>query len=79
MGKRARGERGLPSPEAILAGRPGSWEADGVRNLLTSNVGHDEEHLLEHRTEALIVELDIDELLTGLPGDGRPPLLRLQP
>lgn len=52
--------------EAILAGRPGSWEADGVRNLLTSTVGHDEEHLLEHRTEALVVEVDIDELLTDL-------------
>lgn len=52
--------------EAILAGRPGSWEADGVRNLLTSAVGHDEEHLLEHRTEALVVDVDIDELLTDL-------------
>jgi hypothetical protein len=52
--------------EAILAGRPGSWEADGVRNLLTSTVGHDEEHLLEHRTEALVIDVDIDELLTDL-------------
>lgn len=52
--------------EAILAGRPGSWEADGVRNLLTSTVEPDEEHLLEHRTEALVVDVDIDELLTDL-------------
>jgi hypothetical protein len=52
--------------EAILAGRPGSWEADGVRNLLTSAVGHDEEYLLEHRTEALVVDIEIDDLLTDL-------------
>lgn len=52
--------------EAILAGRPGSWEADGVRNLLTSTVGHDEEYLLEHCTEALVVVLDINELLDDL-------------
>jgi hypothetical protein len=52
--------------EAILAGRPGSWEADGVRNLLTSAVGHDEEYLLEHRTEALVVDVDVDVLLTEL-------------
>jgi hypothetical protein len=52
--------------EAILAGRPGSWEADGVRNLLTSAVGHDEEYLLEHRTEALLVDVDVDVLLTEL-------------
>jgi hypothetical protein len=52
--------------EAILTGRPGSWEADGVRNLLTSTVGHDEEYLLEHRTEALVVDVDVDVLLTDL-------------
>lgn len=52
--------------EEILAGRPGSWEADGVRHLLTSTVGHDEGHLLEHRTEALVVDVDVDELLTDL-------------
>jgi hypothetical protein len=52
--------------EAILAGRPGSWEADGIRNLLTSTAGHDEEHLLEHRTEALVVDVNIDELLTDM-------------
>lgn len=52
--------------EAILAGRPGSWEADGVRNLLTSTVGHDEEYLLEHRTEALVVDVYLDELLADL-------------
>lgn len=49
--------------EAILAGRPGSWEADHVRNLLTSTVGYDGEYLLEHRTEPVVVTLFVDEIL----------------
>lgn len=52
--------------EAALAGRPGSWEADGVRDLLTSTVGHDEEYLLAHRTEALVFVLDVDDVLEDL-------------
>ncbi len=52
--------------EALLAGRPGSWEADGVRTLLTSTVGWDEEHLLEHRTEPLTVAVHVDDLLHEL-------------
>ena len=51
---------------AALAGRPGSWEADGVRNLLHATVGHDEEYLLEHRTEPLVVDLYVEEILTDL-------------
>ena len=52
--------------EVALRGRPGSWEADGVRSLLTSTVGHDEEYLLEHRTEPLVVELYVEEILADL-------------
>jgi hypothetical protein len=52
--------------EATLAGRPGSWEADSVRNLLVSTVGHDEQYLLEHRTEPLVIELKVDEILADL-------------
>jgi hypothetical protein len=52
--------------EALLAGRPGSWEADGVRSLLTSTVGWDEEHLIEHRTEPLTVVVNVDDLLNDL-------------
>jgi hypothetical protein len=52
--------------EQALAGRPGSWEADYVRNLLASTVGHDEEHLLEHRTEPLVLKVFVDELLVDL-------------
>jgi hypothetical protein len=49
--------------EAILAGRPGSWEADHLRSLLTSTVGYDGEYLLEHRTEPVVVTLFVDEIL----------------
>lgn len=49
--------------EAILAGRSGSWEAEGVRQLLLSTVGADESLLWEHRTEPLQITLYVDELL----------------
>lgn len=49
-----------------LAGRPGSWEADYVRNLLTSTVGHDEQQLLEHRTEPVVVHVFVDEIMVDL-------------
>lgn len=52
--------------EVALRGRPGSWEADGVRSLLTSPVGHDDEYLLEHRAEPLVVELYVEEILADL-------------
>jgi hypothetical protein len=54
----------IGSIEGVLAGRPGSWEADGVRQLLISTVGEDEEYLLEHRTEPVVIDLYIDEILT---------------
>ena len=52
--------------EELLAGRPGSWEAEHVRTLLTSTVGWDEEYLWAHRTEPLVVEVHVDHLLTEL-------------
>ena len=54
--------------EELLAGRPGSWEADYVRNLLTSTVGWGEEYLWEHRTEPVVIRVPVDGLLadTGL-------------
>ena len=55
--------------EAALAGRPGSWEADGVRQLLQSTVDDDEAHLWEHRTEPLQLTLYVDELLTDVDYD----------
>jgi hypothetical protein len=52
--------------EEALAGRAGSWGADYVRQMLQSTVGYDEEHLLEHRTEALTVVVAVDNLLNDL-------------
>lgn len=51
------------SVERALAGRPGSWEADGVRTLLTSTVGCGDEWLVEHRTEPVRVTVYVDEIL----------------
>lgn len=52
--------------EAVLAGRPGSWEADGVRHLITSTVGHGEQDLLAHRREPVLVEVLVSEILNDL-------------
>ena len=56
----------IGSIESVLAGRPGSWEADGVRTLLTATVGHDEQQLLAHRTEAVVVNINVDEMMVDL-------------
>lgn len=52
--------------ENVLAGRPGSWEADHVRQLLISTVGHDEQQLPEHRTEPVVVDVFVDEIMVDL-------------
>jgi hypothetical protein len=52
--------------EEALAGRPGSWEADSVRAMLHATVGYDEAHLVEHRTEPLVIPVAVDDLLTDL-------------
>lgn len=49
--------------DAILNGRSGSWEADGVRQLLFSTVGADEAQLWAHRTDPIEVTLYVDELV----------------
>jgi hypothetical protein len=38
----------LGSSEAITAGRPGSWEADLVQQLIKGTVGYDDEFLTEN-------------------------------
>lgn len=45
----------LGSSDAVTAGRPGSWEAAGVQDLLRSTVGYDDEYLLAYRTEPIQV------------------------
>lgn len=54
------------SIEKALAGRPGSWEAESVRTMLTSTVGDDQAELLRHRTEPLRIELWPEEILIDL-------------
>ena len=49
--------------EQILAGRPGSWEAERVRQTLQSTVGADDEHLLQHRTEPVVIDLWVESIL----------------
>lgn len=55
--------------EAALAGRPGSWEAEGVRQLLHGTVGVDAEYLWQHRTEPLEMTIYVDELLVDVDYD----------
>jgi hypothetical protein len=50
--------------DAILNGRSGSWEADGVRQLLFSTVGADEAQLWSHRTDPIEITLYVDELVS---------------
>jgi fructose-1-phosphate kinase PfkB-like protein len=39
----------LGSSDALTAGRPGSWEADLVQQLVKGTVGWGDEHLADHR------------------------------
>lgn len=52
------------SIEKILAGRPGSWEADVVRHALQASV-FDNKDLLQHRTEPVVVDLWVEEVLAA--------------
>jgi hypothetical protein len=46
--------------EELLAGRPGSWEADYVRQIVGSTAGHDEAELRRWRTDPVRVGLDVE-------------------
>jgi hypothetical protein len=39
------------STEALTAGRPGSWEASLVDQLVKGTVGHDDEYLPDYRDD----------------------------
>lgn len=47
----ARAAATLGSTEALLANRPGSWEAGHLRALLAGTVGEDDEYLPAYRAE----------------------------
>ncbi|WP_200846024.1 XRE family transcriptional regulator [Mycolicibacterium vanbaalenii] len=49
--------------DAILAGRPGSWEAGVIRDALNAAVGHDEWDLWRHRTEPVNVVVHPERIL----------------
>lgn len=48
--------------ETVLAGRPGSWEAERVRQTLQSTV-FDDKDLLQHRTEPITISLWVEAIL----------------
>ena len=52
--------------EIALQGRPGSWEATRVRDLLASQIGDEDENLLQYRTEPLRIVLPADPDLDWL-------------
>lgn len=52
--------------EKVLRGRPGSWEADGVRGLLRGVMGEEPGELLRHRSEPLGIVLYPAEMLLDL-------------
>lgn len=51
--------------EAALVGRPGSWEAEMVRQTLNSTASDDND-LLRHRTEPVVVDLWVETVLDYL-------------
>jgi hypothetical protein len=51
--------------ETLLAGRPGSWEADLVRQLVSGTAGEDGD-LVRWRTEPVRLPLDVDDVFFDL-------------
>ena len=62
-------------PEALLAGRPGSWEASYLDSLLEGTMGDRPEEWQRFRTEPIVVPLNIAELIES--GDHHPGLAGL--
>jgi len=56
------------SIDRLTAGRPEAWEADLVHQLVAGTVGYDETWLYEHRTEPVVVPLNVPALAWDLPG-----------
>lgn len=62
-------------PECLLAGRPGSWEAGLVEDLLRGTVGTDPDSWWTYRTQPLFITLHVAELIES--GEHHPKLLGL--
>ncbi|ADB31273.1 hypothetical protein Kfla_2194 [Kribbella flavida DSM 17836] len=56
----------LGSSQAVIAGRPGSWEAAGVRSLLASTVGEDDDYLMSYRTAPVEVVINPEDAFDDL-------------
>ncbi|MEA5116220.1 MAG: hypothetical protein VB036_01235, partial [Propionicimonas sp.] len=59
--------------DELLAGRPGSWEANYVHSLLFGTIGPDPQDLLRHRTEPIVVPLNVPSLVADLVSAGAAP------
>jgi hypothetical protein len=58
----------LGSSDALTAGRPGSWEASLVDQLVKGTVGHDDEHLAAYARRAQApVRMTDDDLRADAP------------
>lgn len=62
-------------PERLLAGRPGSWEAGLIEDLLRGTVGTDPDSWWTYRTQPLFITLHVAELIES--GEHHPSLLGL--
>lgn len=58
----------LGDADLVTAGRPGSWEADLVDQLVRGTVGWDPAHLLAYRTEPVMVPLNVALLVEDTAG-----------
>lgn len=56
----------LGGVDELLAGRPGSWEADYVRQIVQSTAGDDPDELLRYRTEPVRLAFDAEEVFYDL-------------
>ena len=56
--------------ERLLSGRPGSWEADYVRQIVLSTAGDSAEELLRWCTQPVALESDMGRERRATPGVG---------
>ena len=56
----------LGGADELLSGRPGSWEAGYVRQIVDSTAGNDERELLRWRTEPVRLEFDAEDVFSDM-------------
>ena len=60
------------SLERVTAGRPGSWEASTIQDLLEGAVGFEPDALMANRTEPVIVRLNVPQLVNERRAEAPP-------